>query len=82
VEHSYQTAGSLFSFFFAPGRVTNYAEAKLQDTTRFAKFFHGLLEKGVSVPPSAFEAWFVSAAITDADVDQVLSAAEYAARIT
>ena len=82
LEHSYQTAGNLFSFFFAPGRVTNYAEAKLQDTARFAKFFHGLLEKGVSVPPSAFEAWFVSAAITDADVDQVLSAAEYAARIT
>jgi glutamate-1-semialdehyde 2,1-aminomutase len=81
IEHSYQHAGSLFSFFLGSGRVTNYEQAKQQDTSRFATFFHGLLEKGVSVPPSAFEAWFVSAALSDSDVDHILEAAEYAASL-
>jgi glutamate-1-semialdehyde 2,1-aminomutase len=80
VAHSYQSAGNLFSFFFAGQEVTNYSEAKTQRSDTFAVFFHKLLEQGISVPPSAFEAWFVSAAISEADVSKILEAAELAAK--
>lgn len=81
VEHSYQTGGNLFSFFFHRDFVGNYTDAKRQDSARFAKFFHSLLEQGVSVPPSAFEAWFASAALSDSDVERVILAAEQAAKV-
>ena len=80
VKHSYQTAGNLFSFFFSDGRVTNYAQAQSQSTSKFAVFFNSLLDQGVSVPPSAFEAWFVSGAISDSDVNRILEAAAVAAK--
>jgi glutamate-1-semialdehyde 2,1-aminomutase len=80
LEHSYQHAGNLFSFFFTPEPVTNFAEAKLQKTERFSTLFHSLLEQGISVPPSAYEAWFVSGALTDDDVEKIVSAARVAAR--
>lgn len=80
VAHSYQHAGNLFSFFFSPHGVENFAQAQQQDTQAFAVFFHALLEHGVSIPPSAFEAWFVSNALSDADVAQVLDAARHASR--
>lgn len=62
VPHQLQFEGNLFSCFFADGEVRNFADAQKQDTKAFARFFHSLLEQGVSVPPSAYEAWFVSAA--------------------
>jgi len=68
IEHSYQTGGNLFSFFFTPEPVHNFEAATTQDTRLFALFFHALLEEGVSVPPSAYEAWFVSGALTDDDI--------------
>jgi glutamate-1-semialdehyde 2,1-aminomutase len=80
VDHSYQTSGNLFSFFFTTEPVTNFRGASAQNTAQFGAFFHGLLEGGVSVPPSAFEAWFVSTAITDGDLEKLESAAHYAAR--
>ena len=80
VPHSTQSSGNLFSFFFTEGPVTNFAEAQSQDTRAFAAFFHGLLDHGVSIPPSAFEAWFVSGAITDDDLAHLERAAEPAAR--
>ncbi len=52
-----------------------------QDTLRYARFFHAMLARGVYLPPSAYEAWFVSVAHTDADVEQVLSAAREAAAV-
>lgn len=79
IQHSYQSAGNLFSFFFDVSTVKNHAEAKQQKTEWFAVFFNAMLEMGVSIPPSAFEAWFVSGAITDDDVELVLKAADYAA---
>ncbi|AOY56591.1 glutamate-1-semialdehyde 2,1-aminomutase [Candidatus Rhodoluna planktonica] len=81
VGHSYQTGGNLFSFFFTPNRVRNFSEAQLQNTEVFAKFFHSLLDQGVSVPPSAYEAWFVSGAITDLDVERIIEAAAIAAKV-
>ena len=80
VEHSFQQAGNLFSFFFTSQNVSNFDDAKKQDTSAFAVFFHSLLEQGISVPPSAFEAWFVSGALTDDDVDKIAKAASVAAQ--
>lgn len=85
VAHRHQTAGNLFSFFFLDEDVFDYKTAQRQQTHRYAAFFHAMLERGVSLPPSAFEAWFVSAAHDDeclSRIEQALpAAAEAAARI-
>ena len=60
--------GSMFTFFFAPGPVTDWDSAKRSDTARFAKFFHFMLERGVYLAPSQFEAGFVSAAHSEQDI--------------
>lgn len=69
-----QRAGSLLTVFFAAEPVRNYADAKRSDTGRFAAFFHHMLKRGVFVAPSQFEALFVSAAHTDADLDRTIAA--------
>jgi glutamate-1-semialdehyde 2,1-aminomutase len=68
-------AGSLLTLFFAPGPVRDYAGAKASDCARFAAFFREMLDRGIFLPPSQFEALFVSAAHSDADIDATLSAA-------
>jgi glutamate-1-semialdehyde 2,1-aminomutase len=82
VPHRMQQAGSMFSAFFVPDerRVRDYADARTQDTARFTAFFHTMLARGVYLPPSAYEAWFVNAAMDDAAVEQVLDALPAAAR--
>jgi len=80
VAHSTQTAGNLFSFFFTDGPVRTYDDARRQDTAAFAAFFHGMLDNGVWLPPSAYEAWFVSAVHTDEDLAIIEAAADAAAR--
>ncbi|MBN8733590.1 MAG: glutamate-1-semialdehyde 2,1-aminomutase [Acidobacteria bacterium] len=60
--------GAMFTMFFTPEPVTDYETAKKSDTARFAKFFHFLLEGGVYLAPSQFEAGFVSAAHSEADI--------------
>jgi glutamate-1-semialdehyde 2,1-aminomutase len=80
VEHTVQRAGNLFSFAFSPEPLRNYADAKAQQTFRYPAFFHSMLDSGVNLPPSVFEAWFVSAALADAPVDRILDAAPAAAR--
>ena len=74
VAHQVQRAGNLLSVFFTDTPVTNFDQARAQDTTAFSRFFHSLLDNGVSLPPSAFEAWFVSAAHSEADLDLLESA--------
>ncbi|MGH9584346.1 MAG: aspartate aminotransferase family protein, partial [Bryobacteraceae bacterium] len=61
-------AGSMFTLFFQGGPVRNYEEAKRCDTSRFSRFFHHLLDRGVWFPPSQFEAVFLSAAHTPQDI--------------
>jgi glutamate-1-semialdehyde 2,1-aminomutase len=61
-------AGSMFTLFFADCPVTDYESAKRSDTARFARFFHALLERGIYLPPSQFEAAFVSAAHSEEDI--------------
>ncbi|HEY4716713.1 MAG TPA: glutamate-1-semialdehyde 2,1-aminomutase [bacterium] len=65
-------AGSMFTFFFTNGPVRNFAEAKRSDAQMYARFFHGLLERGVMFPPSQFEACFISSAHTENDLDKVI----------
>jgi glutamate-1-semialdehyde 2,1-aminomutase len=65
--------GSLLTLFFSREAVTNYAAAKKCDTKRFAKFFRAMLERGIFIAPSQYEALFVSAAHTDADIDRTLA---------
>jgi glutamate-1-semialdehyde 2,1-aminomutase len=68
-------AGSLLTLFFAGRPVRDYATAKTSDCARFAAFFREMLDRGIFLPPAQFEALFVSAAHTDADIDATLSAA-------
>ena len=80
VEHSVQHAGNLFSIFFSEAAPRNYAEVKAQEAFRYPPFFHAMLDAGVSLPPSVFEAWFVSAAHDEAAVGRILDALPAAAR--
>lgn len=80
VEHVVQTAGNLFSFVFASERPRNYAQAQAQQSWRYAPFFHAMLDGGVSLPPSVFEAWFVSAAHDEQVVGRIVDALPAAAR--
>jgi glutamate-1-semialdehyde 2,1-aminomutase len=68
-------AGSLLTLFFSEQPVRNYVDAKKSDTVRFGKFFQEMLERGIFLPPSQYEALFVSAAHTDADIDRTIAAA-------
>ena len=76
-----QRAGNLFSVFMTGDEVGDYEAARRQDTAAYARFFHAMLERGVYLPPSAFEAWFVSIVHTEAEVDRILTAAREAARL-
>ncbi len=65
----------MFGFFFQAGPVRNYDDAKKSDGAKFARFHRGMLEEGVYLAPSQFEAGFMSLAHTDAEIDQTLAAA-------
>ena len=81
VPHILNSAGSLFSIFFTDASsVVDYAGARRQSTARYAAFFHAMLDAGVYLPPSAFEAWFLSAAHDDEAVEVIAAAAPAAAR--
>jgi glutamate-1-semialdehyde 2,1-aminomutase len=67
--------GSMFTFFFTPEPVTDWDSAKKADTARFAVFFRAMLERGVYLPPSQFEAAFLSAAHSDQDIQATVAAA-------
>jgi glutamate-1-semialdehyde 2,1-aminomutase len=76
-----QRAGNLFSIFMTVAEVRDFDDARRQDTAAYARFFHAMLDRGVYLPPSAFEAWFVSLAHRDPEVDRVLTAAREAAKL-
>jgi glutamate-1-semialdehyde 2,1-aminomutase len=81
VPHYLSTAGSLFTIFLGRTEpVRNFADAKDQSTVAYSAFFHAMLERGVYLPPSAFEAWFVSAAHDSSALARVGDAAPAAAR--
>ncbi len=84
VAHSVQRAGNLFSFVFgeeaAAGKPRSYADVLRQEAYRYPAFFHSMLESGVSLPPSVFEAWFVSAAHDETALGRIVEALPAAAR--
>lgn len=79
VPHRVARAGNLFSVFFTDAEVHDYADAQRQDTAAFGRFFHTMLSGGVSLPPSAYEAWFVSAAHDEAALERIAAALPAAA---
>jgi glutamate-1-semialdehyde 2,1-aminomutase len=81
VELHSAAVGGMFGFFFHPGPVRNFAEAKKADAERFRRFFAAMLERGIYLPPSPFEACFVSLAHRPADVAATLNAARESMRI-
>jgi glutamate-1-semialdehyde 2,1-aminomutase len=80
VAHLVQYAGNLFSVFFADAPVTDFAGAQACATWRYKPFFHAMLDAGVYLPPSAFEAWFVNAAMDDGALARIADALPGAAR--
>jgi glutamate-1-semialdehyde 2,1-aminomutase len=72
-----QTKG-MFTFFFTKGPVRDYRTAKMSDTNRFAKFFIEMMEQGIYLPPSQFEACFISLAHTQKDLDRTIEACDNA----
>jgi glutamate-1-semialdehyde 2,1-aminomutase len=78
VAAQFNRVGSMFTLFFTTELVRDFASAKTCDTTRFNRFFHSMLEQGIYLPPSQFEAAFISAVHTDTDIDRTVEAVENA----
>jgi glutamate-1-semialdehyde 2,1-aminomutase len=72
---TFNCCGSMFCAYFTAGPVHNLADAMKSDRARFAKFFHGMLDAGIYLAPSQFEAGFISTAHTEADIDRTVKAA-------
>ena len=70
--------GSMLNPFFVNSEVTNFVEAQLSDTDKFAVFFWEMIKNGVFLPPSQFEAWFLSSALTDKDIKKIANAIDKA----
>jgi glutamate-1-semialdehyde 2,1-aminomutase len=68
--------GSMFTFFFTSQPVTDWESAKRSDTARFKQFFHWMLDRGVYLAPSQFEAGFLSAAHSEEDITRTVAAAQ------
>jgi glutamate-1-semialdehyde 2,1-aminomutase len=68
--------GSMFTLFFTDQEVNNFADAKTSDATLYGKYFHGMLERGIYLPPSQYESWFISDAIREEELAKILQASE------
>jgi glutamate-1-semialdehyde 2,1-aminomutase len=68
----------MFTLFFTEGPVRDYRTAKASDTNRFAQFFMEMMKEGIYLPPSQFEAWFLSLAHTQKDLDKTIEACDNA----
>jgi glutamate-1-semialdehyde 2,1-aminomutase len=71
-------ATGIFTLFFTEGPVKDYRTAKMSDTKRFAQFFIEMMDQGIYLPPSQFEAWFISLAHTQKDLDKTIEACKAA----
>lgn len=70
-----QSLGSMFTVFFTAQEVNNFTDAKTSDTTLFGQFFHGMLNKGIYLPPSQYESWFLSTVISDEQIQFIIDSA-------
>lgn len=80
VVHAVPRAGNLFGVAFLPDAPRDYAQAQAQESFRYAPFFHAMREQGVALPPSVFEAWFLTAAHGEDELEAIESALPDAAR--
>jgi glutamate-1-semialdehyde 2,1-aminomutase len=80
IVHQINTIGSMLSIHFTEYPVTNFASAAAANNELFKRFFHAMLNKGIYLPPSAFESWFISHSLSKEDLDETLSAAGKAAK--
>ncbi len=74
IELTVSRFGSMVNPFFTNKKVTNFTEAQECDTARFTKFFWGLIENGVYIPPSQFESWFLCSVLSDEDMNKITNA--------
>jgi len=74
ITHTINRVGSMISVHFAEGEVLNFETSAKGNNDTFKKFFHGMLSQGVYIAPSAFETWFITDALTYADLDKTISA--------
>jgi glutamate-1-semialdehyde 2,1-aminomutase len=77
IEHTVNRVGSMFTVFYTAGPVTDFESAKSSDTARFSSYFRRMLEQGIYLPPSQFEACFISAAHTRQDLDNTIGAVHH-----
>ena len=80
IEHRINQIGSMFTLFFNPGPVTDFDSAVQSDTQRYGDYFRAMLDQGVYLPPSQFEANFVSTQHTERDLNKTIKAVERWAR--
>jgi glutamate-1-semialdehyde 2,1-aminomutase len=80
IPHTINQIGSMLTIFFTGQKVKNLSSAKTSDTQIFSRFFHSLLKKGIYLPPSQFEAIFLSTAHTNEDLEKIVMAVEATAR--
>lgn len=73
--------GSMINPFFSAKTITNFTEAQECDTDRFTKFFWGLIENGIYIPPSQFEAWFLCSVLSDEDIKKIINAINNAMKL-
>ncbi|MBK5280246.1 MAG: aminotransferase class III-fold pyridoxal phosphate-dependent enzyme, partial [Bacteroidia bacterium] len=76
IPHTVNQLGSMMSVHFGSHPVVDFESAKACDIATFTKFFHHLLQRGIHLPPSAFESWFISTALSDADIQNTIEAVE------
>jgi glutamate-1-semialdehyde 2,1-aminomutase len=70
----------MFTLFFTEREVQNFADAKTSDTALFGKYFKGMLELGIYLPPSQFESWFLSDAIGETELSKIIEASDQTLR--
>ncbi|MCB0408839.1 MAG: glutamate-1-semialdehyde 2,1-aminomutase [Flavobacteriales bacterium] len=81
IELTVNRFGSMINPFFSAKKITNFTEAQECDTARFTKFFWGLIENGVYIPPSQFEAWFLCSVLSDEDMNKIINAINTAMKL-
>ena len=81
VEVTVNRFGAMINPFFTDTKVSNFAEAQTSDTAKFAKFFWEMMRQGVFLPPSQFEAWFLSSALSEEDIDATIAAIDKAMQV-
>src|SRR5699024_12769347 len=80
IHHVSQSTNAMVSDIFTDTEVTNYAQARGQNVDRYSAFFNAMLDQGIHMPPSAFEAWYLSIAHTDEIPDRIVTALPAAAK--